>query len=243
MISDLTPYDASVGKAVLELRSEQGGLGLPLLGCISAIWLGTNADKQQLGKFVTSETACNLSSDVKSGTSGVPGAASILPSRHIASFGSDKPVLDESKFRYSCQMSDGTLKLRQSVHNRWGDDLHYKVQFEAIVNSHNQRFNPTWATYKGGNKRTADEIMSGTEDAEAVSLSGVTGLQISEYAVVEAHPSFDLVVAEDGALYLHGLMDSIVCTKLALCGFGDGVYDVGEEAQKTKSTHGGRINF
>ena len=249
MIVDLVPYDGTVGEAVVELRSEEGSPST--MGCMSAIWAGSTDDKASIATYVTKFTKQALFQAVTSLDAGVPGATNIGPERDLSFFGSLKPLLDDAKFNNTRPMTDGTLRLLQSVHIQWGDDQHYKTQFDTLANSHNSKFNPGGVPFKTSNKRTADE-MGSSDDSKAVSLAGVPGVPITKDLVLEAHPdivqiigsspSFELLVSKDGSLYMHGLEDSVVSTELMLCGCGDGVYDLGNAAQKTKSSDSGMLN-
>jgi hypothetical protein len=250
MVVDLLPYDASLGEATVQLRSEEGFISIG--GCLSAIWVGNVADKCATAEWITKSTISILSADVTSGRSSVPGADGVGVARDVASFGAAKPVLDLDKFKHSRPMSDGTLRLFQSLHTLWGEDPQFKIQFDALANSHNSKFNPSGVPFKENHKRTADE-MGSHDDSAAVSLSGEPGVPTTKAAVLEAHsdivqimghsPSFELLVSKDGCLYMHGLEDSIVSNELGLCGCGDGVFDLGTAAQKTKSTDSGKLNY
>lgn len=250
MVVDLMPYDASLGEAVLQLRLEEGFMSA--FGCLSAVWVGNVTEKLAIAEWIATATRSVLCADVASGHPSVPGADNVGAERDMASFGAAKPVLDLDKFKHSRPMSDGTLRLLQSAHLLWGEDPHFKVQFDALANSHNNRFNLSGVPYKEANKRTADEI-GGADDSAAVSLSDVPGVPATKDLVLEAHSdvvqimghssSFELLLSKDGCLYLHGLEDSIVSHEIGLCGCGDGVYDLGIAAQKTKSTDSGTLNL
>lgn len=249
MVVDLLPYDASVGEATVQLRSEEGFT--PSIGCLSAVWVGIVSDKSAIADWITKSTMSVLCADVTSDRSSVPGADHVGAARDMASFGAAKPVLDLDKFKHSRPMSDGTLRLLQSLHFLWGEDPVFKVQFDALANSHNIKFNPSGVPFKENNKRTAEE-MGSSDDSAAVSLSGEPGVPTTKAAVMEAHsdvvqimghsPSFELLVSKDGCLYMHGLEDSIVSNEIGLCGCGDGVFDLGTAAQATKSMDSGKLN-
>jgi len=210
------------------------------------IWVGGDADKAAVQDFVIRTTKCNLSLQMKKGQSTVPGAIELGPERDSRSFGTQKPELPDAKFRYTRPMSDGTLRLLQSVHTQWGEDDRFRAEFDVIAAGHNKLYNISGVPFKAANKRQADKY-SCQDDPKAVNLSGVPGVPLDKTEVMARHPeavvlmgissSFELIISKDGSgLYLHGLEDSVVPADLALCGCGDGVYDLGQAAKKTQST-------
>ena len=243
MVVDLIPYDASLGSATMSLRREVGGL--PNMGCMSMIWVGTESDRLAVNEFIDRTTRCNLSMQMKKGESGVQGAAELGPERDAASFGTERPVLDEKKFKYTRPMSDGTLRLHQILYTKWADDDRFKEQFDKLAAGHNEHFNLSGVPYKAANKRTADKY-SLRDHSDAVNLSGVPGAPVDKNQVVARHEtivilmgissSFEVMISGDGSFYLHGLEDSVVPADLALFGGGDGVYDLGQNAVKTMNS-------
>ena len=235
-IIDLTPFDACLPRACLELNAAATPTH-PSLACLNVLWSGATATRKRISAHVNKKIRDRTSILIKEGTLKLPGLPDLSPEAGLPVL--KKPTLDESKFEITAPMSDGTLRFHQPVLDVWIG----QANFKELVAEHNKQFNPNGASFKA--KREAPD--SQPEEGAAITIDPGTGPK-TKADVQALHPqglhvipgsdaNYELLITKTGELFLSALTDTVVTSVTNLGGFGQGFYEVGEGASKVMAAH------
>lgn len=236
VVVDLTPFDASLPIACLELNASAIAT-YPTISCVSALWFGKPDVRKHIAKFVNQKAHDRTAMLIRGNTLKLPGLPDFTQELSLPTV--KKPTLDESKFELTAPMSDGTLRFHQAILDVWGGNR----EFKEMVEEHNKKFNPSGASFKA--KREAENAVH--EESETVTIDPGSGPKTKGdvqalhkeglHAIPGSDTTWELLIAKTGELYLSGLSDTVVTSSTNLGGFGQGFYEVGGGAEKVRATH------
>ena len=224
ILVDLLPYDGCLPLAAIEGINEDDG-GVPgvggvlgaqkkkevtneALGCISAVWAFQPPEKLVLKTFIEGRIRGAIMQSLRSGGSKLRGADLVPPVKAMETV-TESAVLDESKFKYTKPLSDGTLPIRQTVLSAFDEaDPGIQSKLDQLVQVHNTEHNPSGRPFKD-NKRGADDTDDIKAEAEAVSLAGQADVPQTKALLLEKFPGapvlagqaeFEYIVVRDGGI-------------------------------------------
>jgi hypothetical protein len=242
LVVDLTPYDATLPVACVELNAAATATH-PTLACVSALWTGKPDENKFINKHLKRKIIDRTASLIRENTLKLPGLPDFTADITVST--GKKPTLDETKFELTAPMSDGTLRFHQAVLDVWGENR----EFKEVAAEHNKKFNPSGASFKA--KREAPD--SKHEDDEAVTIDPGSGPKTKDdvkalhteglQVIPGSDATWELLIAKTGELFLSGLSDTVVTSTTNLGGFGHGFYEVGDGAAKVKAAHGKWMDF
>jgi hypothetical protein len=157
--------------------------------------------------------------------------------------GGGAPVLNESAFEVCCPRANMTLPVKEEYYKVFkAAPAALRTAFEKLIGSHDAVFNPDSKPYSS--KRPLSEVSpasAGDEGSEQAALfprladDPKTIEDLTGVVRVPGHKAhFDVVVDEDGHLYLYGKADGVVPVAPELCAFR-GQYLIGGPANVAKA--------
>ena len=236
MLVDLCPYDACLPKTALNLAAGHNrGQGIPVMACSSLSWAQATGVPQCIARgvaFLHKSLRMHLLSMVKT-------KAIVLPSvppgvLAAAAAAGPRPTYEEAEFKVTMPRQDGTLPIRQTVHDEWVDQ-DFAEPFRALVMAHNAEWNTSGVPFKASpesQKRVAEPTAESLEASTAVSLPPVEGGKEkiaadnpgAVHSVLGFDSGFELIYTGKKELYMHALRDVVVSSDQALCCMGGGEY-------------------
>ena len=111
-IVDLIPYDASLPRALIELKN-MNTTDMPQMSCGSIMWSGVPEDKTLIRKFLFREVRDVIYKHVKDGKYRIASLADIPQESDVAQ--ESKPTFREDNFKLTHPMEDDTLPILHSV--------------------------------------------------------------------------------------------------------------------------------
>jgi hypothetical protein len=159
--------------------------------------------------------------------------------------GGGAPVLNESAFEVCCPRANMTLPVKEEYYKQFkAAPAALKMAFEKLIENHDKDFNPDSKPYSS--KRPLSEVTpasasAGDEGSEQAALFPILAddpKRIEDLKGVVRVPGhkahFEVVVDEDGHLYLYGKADGVVPVAPELCAFR-GQYLIGGPAAEAKA--------
>lgn len=242
VLVDLTPFDACLPRACLELNAAATPT-LPSLGCLNVLWTGSPANRKRINVHVNTKIRDRTAILIKEGTLKLPALPDLSPEAGLPVL--KKPTLDETKFEITAPMSDGTLRFHQPVLDTWSGH----AGFKELVAEHNKQFNPSGASFKA--KREAPD--SQPEEGAAVTIDPGTGPKTKAevqalnaqglHVIPGSDANWELLITKIGELFLCAVTDTVVTSLTNLGGFGQGFYEVADGAAKVMAAHQKWIEF
>lgn len=240
MLADLCPYDATLPKTALNLvAAHNQGQGIPVLACSSLSWTQATGVPQANARgiaFLHKNLRMHLLGMVRSKAISLPS----LPPGIMATVAAPgpRPTYDEAEFKVTMPRQDGTLPIRQTVHDEWADQ-DFAEQFHVLVMAHNAEWNASGVPFKAtpeSQKRVAEPTAESLEASTAVSLPPVEGGKEkivadnpgAVHCVLGFDSGFELIHTGKKELYIHALRDIVVSSDHALCCMGGGEYETKE---------------
>ena len=134
-----------------------------------------------------------------------------------------KPTYNTDDFLLTMPTADGSLALRQSMLDEYMPKFaRLQQDFQALLEKHDAKYNPSGVPYKGQKKRSAGVI----EDEGAASFPEANVIdskdKLEELGTIHTCASlqpdvFELIVTHTGNLYIHALADGVASNKMPLC--------------------------
>lgn len=254
LIIDLSPYDASINKAALSLRSDK----VADIGLASVVWASNaEAEKTLLKKYID-KTALNFQLlQWQNKVHKIPGLEPPEPEDAAtgSTTASTPPALLGSFRMTSPELSTKSLIVLDPVQEKWGKDPDLSEQFEKLLQEHNAAYNNTGKVAKrtsseqDGSDSKKQKLESDDPQPAKLSLEDAHQLvQSKPLSVVVGEKEF-LVCNEDSTdsagnsrkgIYVHALADQLNQCGDLLGGVGGGEWQAGETASETISSGGSR---